>query len=75
VCQTEVLIRPTTADDLEAIATIYAHHVKTGVATFDLTAPDPSGWQRRLDTIALAGLPFLTAMRNNRVAGYAYCAP
>jgi L-amino acid N-acyltransferase YncA len=75
VRQTEVLIRPARLDDLEAIATIYAHHVKTGVATFDLTAPDPSEWQRRLDTITAAGLPFLTATRNDRVAGYAYCAP
>ncbi|HVQ51825.1 MAG TPA: GNAT family N-acetyltransferase [Mycobacterium sp.] len=75
MCQTEVLIRPATADDLEAIATIYAHHVKTGVATFDLTPPDPPEWQRRLQAITGDGLPFLTAMRNDRVAGYAYCAP
>ena len=73
--QTDIVIRHTTSDDLEAIATIYAHHVKTGVATFDLTAPDPSEWQRRLDAITADGLPFLTAMRDDRVAGYAYCAP
>ncbi len=35
--QTDIVIRRTTPDDLEAIGTIYAHHVKTGVATFDLT--------------------------------------
>ena len=73
--QTDIAIRQTTPDDLEAIGTIYAHHVKTGVATFDLTAPDPSEWQRRLDTITADGLPFLTAIRDDRVAGYAYCAP
>ena len=73
--QTDILIRHTTLDDLEAIGTIYAHHVNTGVATFDLTAPDPSEWQRRRDAITADGLPFLTATRNDRVAGYAYCAP
>jgi phosphinothricin acetyltransferase len=75
VRQTDIVIRHTTSDDLKAIATIYAHHVKTGVATFHLTAPDPSEWQRRLDAITADGLPFLTAMRDDRVAGYAYCAP
>ena len=73
--QTDTVIRRTTHADLEAIGTIYAHHVKTGVATFDLTAPDPTEWQRRLDTITADGLPFLTAIRDDRVAGYAHCAP
>jgi phosphinothricin acetyltransferase len=75
VRQTDIVIRHTTSDDLEAIATIYAHHVKTGVATFELAPPDPSEWQGRLDAITADGLPFLTAMRDDRVAGYAYCAP
>ena len=66
--ETDIVIRRTSPDDLEAIGTIYAHHVKTGVATFDLTAPDPSEWQRRLDTITADGLPFLTAIRDDRVA-------
>jgi L-amino acid N-acyltransferase YncA len=75
VRQTDTVIRRTIPDDLEAIGTVYAHHVKTGVATFDLTAPDPSEWQGRFDSITADGLPFLTATRNDRVAGYAYCAP
>jgi L-amino acid N-acyltransferase YncA len=75
VRQTDIVIRRTITDDLEAIATIYAHHVRTGVATFELTAPDPSEWQRRLHAVTGDGLPFLTATRDGRVAGYAYCAP
>ena len=73
--QTDIVIRRTIPDDLEAIGAIYAHHVKTGVATFDLTAPDPPEWQRRLDAITAGGLPFLTATRGGQVAGYAYCSP
>jgi L-amino acid N-acyltransferase YncA len=70
-----VTIRPTSRDDLRAISDIYAHHVRTGVATFELTAPDPAEWLRRFDAITAAGLPFLTAILNDEIAGYAYCAP
>ena len=73
--QTDVLIRPTIPDDLDAIGAIYAHHVQTGVATFELTAPDVAELQSRLHAIASVGLPFLTATLDGRVAGYAYCAP
>jgi L-amino acid N-acyltransferase YncA len=75
VHQTDIAIRRTIPDDLEAIGAIYAHHVETGVATFELTAPDPPEWLRRLDAVAADGLPFLTATRGDQVAGYAYCSP
>lgn len=48
--------------------------MQTGVATFELTAPDAAEWQRRLHGITDAGLPLLTATFDGRVAGYAYCA-
>ena len=73
--QTDIVIRPTIPDDLEAIATIYSHHVQTGVATFELTPPDLPELQHRLQAITGDGLPFLTATRDGRVAGYAYCSP
>ena len=69
--QTDVLIRPTIPDDLDAIGAIYAHHVQTGVATFEFTAPDVAELQSRLHAIATVGLPFLTATLDGRVAGYA----
>jgi phosphinothricin acetyltransferase len=75
VCALDVTIRPTSRDDLEAVAAIYAHHVQNGVATFDLSPPDLAEWQRRFDTVAAAGLPFLSARLDGRIAGYAYCAP
>jgi L-amino acid N-acyltransferase YncA len=75
VRQSDIVIRRTVAGDLEDIDRIYAHHVQTGVATFELTAPDAAEWHRRLDAVTVAGLPFLTATRYGRVAGYAYCAP
>ena len=62
-------------DDLDAIAGIYAHHVRTGVATFDVEPPDAREWRRRFDAVTDRGLPFLAAERNGSVAGYAYCVP
>jgi L-amino acid N-acyltransferase YncA len=74
VRQTDIVIRQTTPDDLEAIGAIYAHHVETSVATFELTPPDPPEWQRRLEAISGDGLPFLTATTDGTIAGYAYCS-
>lgn len=73
--QTDIVIRRTIADDLEAIGTIYAHHVHTGVATFELTAPDRAELARRWQTVTDANLPFLTAALDGDIAGYAYCTP
>jgi L-amino acid N-acyltransferase YncA len=70
-----VTVRPTSRHDLGAISDIYAHHVRTGVATFELTAPDPTEWQRRFDAVISPGLPFLTATLDGEIVGYAYCAP
>jgi L-amino acid N-acyltransferase YncA len=75
VCSAALTIRPTSPDDLRAISDIYAQYVRTGVATFELTAPDPAEWLRRFDTITAAGLPFVTAILDDEIAGYAYCAP
>ena len=71
----DVTIRSTNSDDLDAIADIYAHHVRTGVATFELDAPDVPELRRRFDAVKAVGLPFLTAVLDGEVAGYAYCTP
>jgi L-amino acid N-acyltransferase YncA len=71
----DVAIRPTSPGDLDAVGEIYAHHVRTGVATFELTPPDRSEWLQRLRAVTAHGLPFLTATLDGEVAGYAYCTP
>lgn len=71
----DIAVRPAVTDDLDAIAEIYAHHVLTGVATFELTPPDADEWRRRFDTVAERELPFLTATLDGQVAGYGYCGP
>jgi L-amino acid N-acyltransferase YncA len=71
----EPVIRPARTQDLDAIAEIYAHHVLTGVATFETVPPDRREWQRRLLAVVDAGLPFVCAEFGGAVVGYAYCAP
>jgi phosphinothricin acetyltransferase len=71
----DVVIRPAVIDDLDPIAEIYAHHVLTGVATFEVTPPDRHEWRRRFDTAAERELPFVTATLGGKLAGYGYCAP
>lgn len=66
-------MRPTVVDDLAAIADIYAHHVRGGVATFEIEPPDAQEWRRRFAAVTHAGLPFLTAEIDGEIAGYAYC--
>jgi L-amino acid N-acyltransferase YncA len=67
-------IRPAAADDLDAIADIYAHHVRSGVATFEVDPPGGREWRRRFRAVTDSGLPFLAAEVAGDVAGYAYCA-
>jgi L-amino acid N-acyltransferase YncA len=68
-------IRAATGDDLAGMLEIYAEHVTGGVATFELVAPEPGEWERRFRAVTDAGLPFLVAESEGRVAGYAYCSP
>lgn len=70
----DVTVRPAVADDLDGIADIYAHHVRTGVATFEIDPPDAREWRRRFSAITESGLPFVTAEVRGGVAGYAYCS-
>ncbi|WP_158884338.1 GNAT family N-acetyltransferase [Amycolatopsis anabasis] len=69
------VVRPASPDDLDSITEIYAHYVRTSVATFELTAPDRAEWERRFASVAETGLPFLVAESAGEVAGYAYCSP
>lgn len=68
-------VRATDPEDLDAIGDIYAHYVENTVATFELARPDRVEWDRRFDAVVTAGLPFLSAVLDGEIVGYAYCAP
>lgn len=64
-------IRPATEADLPAVAGIYAHEVRAGVATFDLEPRPLEVWQERLAS-SEPGDHLLVADVEGEVAGYAY---
>src|ERR1700678_2466144 len=65
-------IRAAIAADLSAITEIYHHAVRYGTATFELTPPDLAEMTRRFGVLMDGGFPYLVAVLEGRVVGYAY---
>lgn len=70
-----MIIRAATADDAEAMAAIYGHHVLNGFGTFETVPPDADWMDGRRRDVQGFGLPFLVAEEAGRVLGYAYAGP
>ncbi len=68
-------LRPSTDADVPAIAAIYAHHVRTGLASFETVPPTQEEMAHRRLEILKHGLPYLVAELGGAVAGYAYAGP
>lgn len=60
--------------DLDAIAAIYGHHVRYGLASFELEPPSVQEMARRFEAATGAGYPYLDAAADARVLGYAYAS-
>jgi phosphinothricin acetyltransferase len=69
-----VTIRPAEHRDIPAIQQIYAHHVRHGLASFELEPPDEAEIARRFDNLCAGGFPYLVAERDREVVGYAYAS-
>jgi L-amino acid N-acyltransferase YncA len=69
-----MICRSATVADATAVASIYAHHVKTGTASFDTEGPPAEIWQSRIADILGRGWPFLVAEDAGHVIGYAYAS-
>jgi L-amino acid N-acyltransferase YncA len=67
-------IRDATPDDAPAIQAIYAHHVRTGLASFEEEAPTVAEMIARQEAAHRAGYPYLVAVRDGEVLGYAYAS-
>jgi phosphinothricin acetyltransferase len=67
-------VRSATPTDLGAIRAIYAPEVLAGTATFEIEPPSLEELAARLAKVEAAGLPWLVAEADGRVAGYAYAA-
>jgi phosphinothricin acetyltransferase len=71
----QVHIRPACLSDLAGVTAIYDHAVRTGTATFELEPPDVAEMTRRFETLGRGGFPYLVAIVEDVVAGYAYAGP
>jgi phosphinothricin acetyltransferase len=69
-----MVIRPATSTDLPAVAGIYDHEVRTGVATFDLEPRPLTLWEARLASTE-PGDHLLVAEHHGDVVGYASSSP
>jgi L-amino acid N-acyltransferase YncA len=69
-----LIVRACTADDLPHVQAIYAHHVLTGVASFEEIPPKVDEIRSRHERIVQGGYPFLVAVLDGSIAGYAYAS-
>ena len=72
LAMSDILIRPCTPNDLDAVTSIYAWNVAHGTGTFELEAPDRAEMERRQADVLSKGLPWLVLERAGNVVGYAY---
>jgi L-amino acid N-acyltransferase YncA len=72
--QADFQVRAATPSDIAAITGIYAYHVLHGAGSFEIDPPDASEMARRMAEIVERGLPYLVAVSNTEVVGYAYAS-
>lgn len=66
-------IRDAVAADVVAIQAIYAHHVQTGLGSFETAPPTVAEVAARHQSVISAGFPYLVAVdETGRALGYAY---
>nr|WP_315426494.1 GNAT family N-acetyltransferase [uncultured Albidiferax sp.] len=66
-------IRPACDGDMNAVATIYTHHVLHGTGTFETTPPSTEEMTTRRADVLAKGLPYLVLEDAGEIQGFAYC--
>lgn len=67
-------LRPATPSDIPAITAIYGPNVRDGIASFEYEVPDEAEMMKRQAAILAAGYPYLVAILDGTLAGYAYAS-
>jgi phosphinothricin acetyltransferase len=70
-----VRLRPAETADFDAIHAIYRHHVLNGLGSFEEEPPDRAELVRRHAAVVGNDLPYLVALADTRLVGYAYAGP
>lgn len=71
----DLILRAATVTDLAAVHSIYAHHVRHGLGSFETEPPDIDEIETRWRAVTELDLPYLVAERGNRAVGFAYARP
>ncbi len=66
------MIRDAVKGDSEAIAQIYNDYIEHTAISFEETPVSNSDIERRIESVKRAGLPWMVAVEDNAVVGYAY---
>lgn len=66
------VVRPAARDDAGQMAAIYNHYITETVVTFEEAVVSAVEMARRMAEVRSASLPWLVALRNGALAGYAY---
>lgn len=69
-----VHVRLASTADATAIAAIYNHYILKTVVTFEEVAIDEAAIAERMQAVAAANLPWLVAVQDGSVLGYAYAS-
>lgn len=70
----EVLIRPATPEDAAALLEIYRYYVERTAISFECEAPTVEEFRGRI-VRTLEKYPYLAAVREDKILGYAYAHP
>lgn len=70
-----MIIRSAEPSDLQAVHRIYAIEVMEATGSFELTPPDLPEFERRYQAVLNAGLPYVVAVLDGEIAGFAYAHP
>lgn len=68
------VLREARESDLPQITAIYAHHVRTGLASFEIEPPDETEMRVRFDSVRAKGFPYLACECEGQVAGFSYAS-
>jgi L-amino acid N-acyltransferase YncA len=70
-----LVVRPAQSEDMAAVAAVFEHYVLDTVITFELQPPSIQDWLGKRRDLEALGWPFLVAVVEDQVIGYAYVMP
>jgi L-amino acid N-acyltransferase YncA len=71
----DIIVRPSTEEDVPAMLAIYAHHIQRGLGELDVEPLHGDDIKRRRKNMLKHRLPHLVAGHDGAVIGYAYAVP